>query len=529
MGKFNTPTVDLTETKNFEGGKAFTLSKEMELYSLVCTALIADKFYETADEQLVRLVNLVNSCDEKFVYSLARYAREEMNLRSVPIVLAVLLCYKKGSTLGRLTVSSVIKRADEITEALAYYGTINRDPACSTKKLGKIPNSLKKGIKDVFESGRFNEYQYAKYNTAGKGVSFKDAIFVSHPKHDKDGLHKKIIDGTLETPYTWETAISSAGQTGEADAKARAWKGLLESGKLPYMAALRNINNILKENAKYPEIVGESAIEDLCFLLVKGSKTGKQFPFRYWSAVKAIQYDNVPRYDLFEKISLKSIPSNESDSFMVKKVVDALDEAMKNCVKSFPVFEGNVYIATDFSGSMTSLLNNRSTITYREIGSVMSAVLSANPELNTLTGIFGSIFKPLTLRGDSPLGAVQHMEDNSNAVGYATDGHLVLDHLTKKKTKVDHLLFFSDCQFWNSSGWGRGNSTFDDSLKQYRSKVNKDVVVWLFDLAGHGTSPVNISKDRKTIQIAGWSDRVFEATNAVLNGTSIVEHIKNLY
>jgi 60 kDa SS-A/Ro ribonucleoprotein len=508
MGKFNTPTVNYNETENFEGAKAFNDSNEMQLYSLVCTALIADKFYETADEQLVRLVNLVNKCEEHFVYSLARYAREEMNLRSVPVVLAVLLCYKKGSTLGRLTVSSVIKRADEITEALAYYGHINQDPGCTTKKLGKIPNSLKKGIKDVFESGRFNEYQYAKYNTAGKGVSFKDALFVSHPRHDAAGLHKKIIDGTLETPYTWETELSDAGQTGDPKAKAQKWAQLLESGKLPYMAALRNINNILRENANHPEIVTADAVEDLCFLLIKGSKTGKQFPFRYWSAVKAIQ-------------------NNAGlDSFMVKKVVDALDEAMKNCVKSFPVFEGNVYIATDFSGSMTSMLNDRSTISYREVGMVMTAVLSANPDLNTLVGIFGRDFKQLTLRGDSPLGAVQHMADNTNAVGHSTNGYLVLDHLTEKKTKVDHLLFFSDCQFWNSYG---GYSGFDASLNEYRSKVNKDVVVWLFDLTGYGDSPVDISKDRKTIKIAGWSDRVFEAVNSTLNGTSIVEHIKNLY
>lgn len=512
MGKFNTPTVDLTETKNFEGGKAFTLSDEMALYSLVCTALIADKFYESADDQLTRLAELIYKCDEHFVYSLARYAREEMNLRSVPIVLAVMLCCKKGQTLGRSTVSSVIKRADEITEALAFYGKLNViHGSPKSKPLSKLPNSLKKGIRDVFNSGRFNEYQYAKYNTAGKGVSFKDAIFVSHPRHDAAGLHKKIIDGTLETPYTWETQLSKAGQLGKVKGKAIVWRDILESGKLPYMAALRNINNILRENVNHPSIVTADSIEDLCFLLIKGSKTGKQFPFRYWSAVKAIQ------------------GNAELDSFMVKKVVDALDEAMKNCVKSFPVFEGNVFIATDFSGSMNSALNDRSTITYQEVGMVMSAVLSANPDLNTLVGIFGSTFKQLSIRGDSPLGAVQHLNDNNNAVGHATNGHLVLDHLTAKNIQVDHLLFFSDCQFWDSGGWRGSSSSFDKSLKQYRSKVNKDVVVWLFDLTGYGDSPVNISKDRKTIQIAGWSDRVFEAVNSTLNGTSIVEHIKTLY
>ena len=52
-------------------------------------------------------------------------------------------------------------------------------------------------------------------------------------------LTDKVYNDTLEIPYTWETELSSKGNTKEV------WDELVNSGKLPIMATIRNLRNIL--------------------------------------------------------------------------------------------------------------------------------------------------------------------------------------------------------------------------------------------------------------------------------------------
>ncbi len=47
------------KTTNHEGGKAYSLTPERDLYVLVCSSLMEEKFYEKSDEQLQRLKKLI--------------------------------------------------------------------------------------------------------------------------------------------------------------------------------------------------------------------------------------------------------------------------------------------------------------------------------------------------------------------------------------------------------------------------------------------------------------------------------------
>ena len=158
------PYHTFNETENHEGGMAFNQSKEMALYSLVCTMGMGSKFYESEDDQMERLKWLIKANDPMFVAKLAVYAREKMYLRSIPLVITVELAkiHRGDDLISRLT-QRVIQRADEITEILAYYQASN-GRLDETKKLGKLSNQIKKGIRQVFESGKFNEYQFGKWS-----------------------------------------------------------------------------------------------------------------------------------------------------------------------------------------------------------------------------------------------------------------------------------------------------------------------------------------------------------------------------
>ena len=181
--------------------------------------------------------------DPYFVAQLAVYARQKMYLRSIPIVLAVELSkIHSGDNLVSRTVNGVIQRADEITELLAYYQVANK--RVGAKKLNKLSKQVQKGI--VMALNKFDAYQFAKYNRQTE-VTFKDAIFLTHPKAKDDTqqmIFNQVIEDTLEAPYTWEVELSRLGQQkfkNEA-AKQKAftaqWETLIDSKKLGYMASV---------------------------------------------------------------------------------------------------------------------------------------------------------------------------------------------------------------------------------------------------------------------------------------------------
>jgi len=134
---------------NYEGEKAFVLTAQLELYTLVATSALSDQFYEKATDKLVRLRSLVAQNDAGFVARLAIYAREKMYLRSIPLVLAVELAkQKRGDSMVSKLAGRVVQRADEITELLSYYALANERK--DIKKLNKLSKQLQKGLANAF-------------------------------------------------------------------------------------------------------------------------------------------------------------------------------------------------------------------------------------------------------------------------------------------------------------------------------------------------------------------------------------------
>ena len=249
--KFNLSTKSkASQVMNYESEKAFVLTPQLELYTAVVTAGLSNQFYEKADAKLQRICELIEKNEAAFTAKLAVYVREQMHLRSIPLVLTVELAkrYNGDALVSKLT-NRVIKRADELTELLAYYATANERK--NVKQLNKLSKQLQKGLADAFN--KFDEYQFAKYNRDAK-VKLKDALFLVHPKakdEAQQGLFDKIVKDELQVPYTWEVELSALGQQKfdsdevKKDAFRAKWEELIFSNKLGYMATLRNLRNIL--------------------------------------------------------------------------------------------------------------------------------------------------------------------------------------------------------------------------------------------------------------------------------------------
>lgn len=218
--RFNFRTKEKTPTVNHAGDKAYTLTPEMELYSAIATTMLSDVYYEKADARLERIIGLMSKISPDFIAKMAIYARQEMNLRTAPFVLATELAkVHNGNDLVSKTINGVVKRPDEITEVLAYYQLTNK--RTEQKKLNKISKQVQKGLAASFNN--FDEYQFAKYDRQTE-VKLRDALFLVHPKAKDENqqlLFNKIAKDELSTPYTLETEMSALGQQKFESAEAK--------------------------------------------------------------------------------------------------------------------------------------------------------------------------------------------------------------------------------------------------------------------------------------------------------------------
>lgn len=502
--KFNFLKKEKIVVTNHEGAKAYVMTPAEELYSAVVTTGLSNITYEKGNDRLERIQSLIQKNDPEFVAKLAVYARKEMHLRSIPLVLATELAKEtSGTDLVSRTVDGVIQRADEITELLAYYQLANE--RTETKKLNRLSKQIQKGLVKSFN--KFDEYQFAKYNRKGE-VTFKDALFLVHPKakdENQQTIFNKIVYDILDTPYTWEVELSVLGQTkfsDEAEKKIafkNKWEELIFSNKLGYMATLRNLRNILEAGVS-PEAMSKvwSYLSD-----ERAVKNSKQLPFRFLAAYR----------------ELKNV-----DSPYLSSVWNALEEAVLASAQNIKGFGFNtsVVIAADVSGSMQKSVSPRSKVLLYDIGLLMSMILQSQCQ-NIITGMFGDRWLRTPMPKQGILQNVDALYKREGEVGYSTNGYLVIEDLIKRKETVDKVMLFTDTQMWDSNG--RGNS-FEDNWNRYKM-IAPNAKLYIFDLAGYGRQPIDIKRNDVYL-IAGWSDKIFDVLNALEDQKSAIEIIEKV-
>jgi len=502
MSRFNSTAVDHSKTINHENGEAYTLNPEMELYKTVCASMLQNTFYEDSNSTLKRIQSLISQCNPEYVARLAVYARKEMNLRTIPLVLTVELAkiHNGDNLISRMT-ENVIQRADEITELLAFYQISNK--RVGTKKLNKLSKQISKGISKAFD--KFEEYHFAKYNRP-TDVKFRDALFLCHvsPKTpEQKELFEKIITDTLDTPYTWETQLSESGKNGRS--KKDVWEELIDSKKVGYMATLRNLRNILEAD------VSKEHIEKVCNYISNENAVlkSKQLPFRFLSAYKMLKGDS-GSYNLFNSKVITSV--------YTPLILEALESAVIHSIKNIPLNEDdNVLIAADVSGSMWSSVSQKSSIMMYDIGTMMAMMIGHKTKYS-ITGIFGDIFKTYNFPKNSILSNVSKLHSINGEVGYSTNGYKVVKYANENNQKFDKIMIFTDCELYGGS--------IRKEWSEYK-KNNPNAKLYLFNLNSYGTSPFS-EKDNDIYLISGWNEKVFEMMNNLEKGDTVIDIINSI-
>ena len=504
--KYNSMLKEMKTEKNYEGARAYAMTPELELYSAVVTASLSDTFYEKQDERVDRIVQLIRKVSPEFVARLAVYTRTEMHLRSIPLLLLVELAkIHNGDDLVARAVEKTVLRADEIMELLMCYQW--RNPSGDArKKLGRLSRQIQNGLQKAFN--RFDEYQFAKYDRDGLEVKLRDALFLVHPKakdEQQQAIFDKIVNRQLEVPYTWETELSSLGQQRfdseekKQEAVREKWEELINSGKLGYMALMRNLRNMLQADVSLLEMQKvASRLSD-----AEQVAKSKQFPFRYLSAYREI-----------EKVN----------SAQTATLMNALEAAVKCSASNIEGFDENtrVLLASDVSGSMWSPISQRSTIRNYDIGILLSMLLRSRCK-QVVAGIFGEDWKVVNMPSDNILMATRQLERLGNTMGFSTNGYKVVNWLMEQNMMMDKVMMFTDMQMWDSTG---RHQEIEDSWKTYK-KMAPNAKLYLFDLVGYGQLPMRLAEPDVYL-IAGWSDRVFDVLSAIDKGVDTLSIINKI-
>ncbi len=291
-----------------EGAPARHISAEQQLRrSVLACMLWEDQFYEDGVAIAGRIRELVAKVPAEKVAALAVEARTQMKLRHAPLLLVREMArLATHRALVAETLARVIQRADELSEFVALYWSEGKQP---------LSAQVKKGLAAAFT--RFDEYALGKYNRAAP-VKLRDVLFLCHAKPvdaAQAALWKRLVEGELATPDTWEVALS-----GGAD-KREAWERLLSENKLGALALLRNLRNMAEAK------VSEQAIRDGLARM----KTERVLPFRFIAAA---------RY----------APQWESE----------IEQAMFRALEGNTKLPGKTVLLVDVSGSMDAQLSRRS-------------------------------------------------------------------------------------------------------------------------------------------------------------------------
>ncbi len=323
--KLNAKAVNTNTTAN--GAPAAKINAEQQLLrSVMCCMLWEDGFYEDGKTVAERIGTLIPQVSPAFAAATAHYARTKMKLRHVPLLIVREMArHQEHKKLVGKLLPDVIQRPDELTEFMAIYWKDGRQP---------LSAQVKKGLAAAFR--RFDEYALAKYNR-DHAIKLRDVLFLCHSKPtdapgDKytkferkasadrvlssdEKLYKKLIDGTLEIPQTWENKLSAGGD------KKETFTDLMKVGKLGAMAFLKNLRNMHESG------IDRSLVADYAMTV----KTDRVLPFRFISAAR-----HVPQWE------------------------DIIEPMMLRCIANQKKLPGKTILLVDVSGSMNWALSKAS-------------------------------------------------------------------------------------------------------------------------------------------------------------------------
>jgi telomerase protein component 1 len=562
------------------------------------------KFYETAENRVKDIISDLSEVvklDPEFVCKLAYYSRNELNLRSTSNFIAAWAatqppCFEFLTQYFNYVINLPSDLLDFLEKFQILTGNLVKP---------KFPSFIQRLVKSKF--CEFNVYQLGKYCSEGKRkrlimkekhkgkISMKTVVRACHVKRPAilvASIIGKRYPETIEdfnsssfaaesefkpelagkrmkipTPETWETILSAEGN------KPECWEKLIKSNKLPFMATLRNLRNLLitgVDEDTHNKVMNKLSNPDVI-------QNSRLFPFRFLSAYESIKLDleeleklkNDPLYDPFDELSspefkdpsergfgrgparrgTKRIASSIKDAKSQKKrkikipnvlptpelisrYTSSLEEAIKlaTALNVSPI-RGHTVIFCDASGSMRAKISSGamgSIRTCMDLGYLFGLMLRHVCETSEVYLLSSpnppqilKCWKKIELEGDNIFDLLDQVRAVSDEMGrdneYPYDW---FEDIIAQKLWIDNIIIFSDMIISNTCSEmfnrAQGYSSSYEILKKYRDNVNPNVRYITVDLAGYARdmSGANFEDKFKNIVIGGYSDAILKLVSA---------------
>lgn len=377
--------------------------------------------------------------------------------------------------------AEIMQRPDDVMSGISYYMYANGGKA-------KMPSVLKRAYADKL--GKLNRYQVAKYKNHDIGMI--DATRIVHACSPV--LSELIKTGTVEVEdneKTWEN-LRSAGMS---------WEEVFKTVNMGHMALLRNLRNF------FSEVTDNSLRKEYLDKLKAGVVSGKQFPYRYYSAYKAISSANIKNPTM---------------------ALDTLEECIDLSLANVPMLKGNTVILSDNSGSAWGTFNSEyGSMTVAEIDNLSAVITAACSEYGVVVK-FGNTTRvfEISKRNGILKQAQEISADHDEDVGGATEGGIweFFDQAIYKNEHWDNIFIYSDMQAGHGGLYGTtaqrlkyqneycvggnivGYINVFKLILDYRKKVNKRVNVFSVQTAGYDNNVVPDYAYRTNLMY-GWTGK----------------------
>ena len=501
-----------TSVENFMGGNSYTLNPIDTLKIVAASSIFGEPQYYRDGIDAKKTISNEMTLREYSIFS--DLVKDKKSVADVfTEVIDNALTFDFGKTLEialelrtdyfmRLNPSVIFVRASIHPERVQY----NTDYPGKMKEIGKAismrPDDLtnqfeyymyvkgsKKGLSSIVKRTwseklqEYSRYQLNKY----KGKRLIDLVRISHASSTTiDELMKTGTLEVTETEQTWES-LRSAKKT---------WIEIMDTIRIPHMALLRNLRGI------FTEIDDKKITEKVCNELKSGVIKGKQFPFRYWSAYKAIEATDIRNK---------------------RTVLDTLEECIDIAVANMPKIPGTVACLSDNSGSAWGSFNSEyGSVTVAEIAN-LSSLITAQQADEGHVGVFGD---RLSMQGVSKRnGLLTQLKETSSrgkAQGGGTENGIWLfwDKAINNKEHWDTVFIYSDMQAGHGNLYGTDSSAYSKYLhkkggsyidvlalvEKYRATVNPKVNVFSVQVAGYNNSVLPENLYRGAI-LSGWTGK----------------------
>jgi 60 kDa SS-A/Ro ribonucleoprotein len=499
-----------TRTENHEGGEAFNPdSPELALTKVVINNLLEDTFYESDEEQLQtveREFEAVADENPEFVLKLAKYARQEENLRQVPQALLVLAANDERTKEYVLDYSdSIMSRADEPLDVVALQ----------VARHGTTSNPLQPGgvLREAVNNAlhQYNEWQFSKWDRPNKEWQYRDLLNITHPKprdDERKRVFRKIAHGDLsdyedveplKQEDTWESSLSDDSDDRSKEEK---YREQLEEGNMGLFPRIRQARDMLEAGVSAEEIYGDVTDEWI--------RNSRLYPFRFYQAYKAITGGITSSRIGVSRTTTPDIPESER-----REAQEFLEHAMEVSTENLPDVLENTFVAVDTSGSMKSPVSKESDLQMVEIASLFGALVYAR-------GADLAAFASSTeqFHGDRRNPVTTNMEKiQSMSVGGGTSGYLVPKALRQNDMRsYDQVVVFTDLQMWRGS--------FRDEWNAYK-EMNPEVSLYLIDLNSYGDL-VTPEGAQDVYNISGWTSNVIDFIDKMENVDGMIREIESV-